>query len=252
MNTVTEAINALRNTAVAQTQPQARLTKQAYYASLRANPPVYVVPDRGVPAKTWQEHVADLMNVISAYRAKTPVYTPFPAGTKTLQARATEAEMASQALRDALAEAQITGYYKGKPTWEREYATKQLALAASRAAQPKTVSPKQQYESLIYNKLLAGQPLTDIEKVYLFGSRAELLPPETSPEEQDVARRGMERAIQYNTTVDTGTYMAILDSMPLAEAEVDFRSLPDTEAVKRGIDKNIIRRYLNDRNRLGR
>jgi len=139
VNTVTEAINALRNTVVVQAQPQARLTKQAYYASLRANPPVYVVPDRPrygeeVPTKTWQQNLADIMNVISAYRAQNPVYVPFEPGTKTLQARATEAEMASQALRDALAEAEVTGYYKGKPTWAREYAARQLALAAAKAA----------------------------------------------------------------------------------------------------------------------
>ncbi|MCS5696331.1 hypothetical protein NZJ93_09565 [Desulfofundulus thermocisternus] len=81
--------------------------------------------------------------------------SPWPAGTKTLKERELEASIASQALRDALAEAEVTGKYKGsptlaarqitaaitgydpvtgRPTWEREYGMGQLRLDAQRLA----------------------------------------------------------------------------------------------------------------------
>ncbi|MGB9904273.1 MAG: hypothetical protein ACPLQO_06350 [Desulfotomaculales bacterium] len=59
---------------------------------------------------------------------------PWPAGTKTLKERELEAALASQALRDALAEAEVTGTYKGQPTLDR--LVKEAALTGTYQGQP--------------------------------------------------------------------------------------------------------------------
>ena len=69
-----------------------------------------------------------------------------------------------------LSEAGVTGVYRGQPTfaaqqaaeaqrrWEQEFALEK---------QPEAVSAKEQYTNTLYNKLLGGQPLTDLEKAVL-------------------------------------------------------------------------------------
>lgn len=95
--------------------------------------PVYVVPDDQMPRygeeagpKMWQEQLGNLLGAIQSYRQQVPVYMPFKPRTPTLQKQAQDWARTVQ-------EAGLTGYYQGKPTWEREYAERQLALRQATA-----------------------------------------------------------------------------------------------------------------------
>ena len=86
-------INELIGLLTSMKQPQNELVNQALNASQRTNPPVYVVPDSRagrvrygdeVPNKTWQQNLGEVLGALRSYRAKKPVYMPFPAGTPTL------------------------------------------------------------------------------------------------------------------------------------------------------------------------
>jgi hypothetical protein len=105
--------------------------------------------------------------------------SPWPAGTKTLKERELEASITSQALRDALAEAEVTGTYKGsptlaarqitaaitgydpvtgRPTWEREYGMGQLGMDAQRLALQRELGHLPYQYATVDALLQASQP----------------------------------------------------------------------------------------------
>ena len=137
---------------------------------------VYVVPDdkmprygEEVPRKNWQENLQDILSSIQSHRAKTPVYMPFPAGTKTLQARATESQIASQTLRDALTkrqlEAELTGIdpETGQPTWQRQY--QMMALANRLSGGGGGYTPSQRIDDLFKVWQITGKAPTGLENL---------------------------------------------------------------------------------------
>lgn len=83
------------NTALGALKPN--LASQASQAASQSEPPIKVVPDgqmprygEEAPRKNWQQNVGDILGSLDVHRATHPVYSPFPAGTPTLQAKQLE------------------------------------------------------------------------------------------------------------------------------------------------------------------
>lgn len=163
VNAVASALKSILET---RNNPAANLAQVAYNASLRANPPIYVVPDRpqygAEPVKGPQQYLGEMLSSIEAYRAKNPVYMPFAPGTPTMGRRQFDAQEQARAFQEEVTQAGLTGTFRGQPTLE----ARQLALSAQRLAQqgsqqPQQLSPREAMELQAYQRYTQGQATED-------------------------------------------------------------------------------------------
>ena len=123
-----------------------RLAQTAYNASMRADPPIDVVPDGQMPKRPQygaetsvqqnvQKDLSGMLGSIQAQRAQNPVYMPFEPGTPTLASRQLSAQEKAQAFQNALAEAGITGSYQGQQTMDARRLAQTAAEAQARLQQ---------------------------------------------------------------------------------------------------------------------
>lgn len=110
------------------------------------NSPVYVVRDdlmprqnaagaaprygEEVPRQGWQAALDSLVRAVQMHQMNNPLYIPFKPGTPTLE------QQKFDWLRQAQ-EAELTGMYRGQPTWTRQYQAGQLDLERQRLQQQK-------------------------------------------------------------------------------------------------------------------
>lgn len=166
VNAVASALKSILET---RNNPAANLAQVAYNASLRANPPIYVVPDQpqrpqygAEPVKGPQQYLGEMLSSIEAYRAKNPVYMPFAPGTPTMGRRQFDAQEQARAFQEEVTQAGLTGTFRGQPTLE----ARQLALSAQRLAQqgsqqPQQLSPREAMELQAYQRYTQGQATED-------------------------------------------------------------------------------------------
>lgn len=110
-----------------------------------------------VPRRDWWDNLQEMITRQQMYRAANPVYIPFAPGTPTLQAR-------NAAIQNALAEAAITGIYKGQPTWERQYQSSLLKMRRQQQAAESQAQTAKQREA--ESKDLADGIIADMRAGY--------------------------------------------------------------------------------------
>ncbi len=163
VNAVASALKSILET---RNNPAANLAQVAYNASLRANPPIYVVPDKpqygAEPVKGPQQYLGEMLSSIEAYRAKNPVYIPFAPGTPTMGRRQFDAQEQARAFQEEVTQAGLTGTFRGQPTLE----ARQLALSAQRLAQqgsqqPQQFDPMGALKQQAYQRYMQGQATED-------------------------------------------------------------------------------------------
>ena len=163
VNAVASALKSILET---RNNPAANLAQVAYNASLRANPPIYVVPDRpqygAEPVKDPQQYLGEMLSSIEAHRMKNPVYMPFEPGTPTLAGKQFEAQQAAQDFSREVTEAELTGLYKGKPTLEAQ----RLAITAAKSGgsgggTERPLDPQKTLEQMAFERYVKGEATQD-------------------------------------------------------------------------------------------
>lgn len=166
VNAVASVLKSILET---RNNPASNLAQVAYNASLRANPPIYVVPDQpqrpqygAEPVKGLQQYLSEMLSSIEAHRAKTPVYIPFKPGTKTLAGKQFEAQQAAQDFNREVIEAELTGLYKGKPTLEAQ----RLAITAAKSGgsgggTQRQLDPRKILEQMAFERYIKGEATQD-------------------------------------------------------------------------------------------
>ena len=179
--------------------PAANLAEVAYNASLRANPPIYVVPDRpqygAEPVKGPQQYLGEMLSSIEAYRARNTGYVPsiplvpFAPGTKTMRAKELEAEQASKEAERELEVAKMMGVYKGKPTLDAQ----RLAITAAKSGgsgggTERPLDPRKTLEQMAFERYVKGEATQD-DLVLLGLMNRPNVPSTTKQEAQDEQTR---------------------------------------------------------------
>lgn len=163
VNAVASALKSILET---RNNPAANLAQVAYNASLRANPPIYVVPDRpqygAEPVKGPQQYLGEMLSSIEAHRMKNPVYMPFEPGTPTLAGKQFEAQQAAQDFSREVTEAELTGLYKGKPTLDAQ----RLAITAAKSGgsgggTERPLDPQKTLEQMAFERYVKGEATQD-------------------------------------------------------------------------------------------
>lgn len=143
--------------------PAANLAEVAYNASQRADPPIYVVPDR--PQYGAEVTLNSMINLIDEHRAKNPVYMPFEPGTKTMAGKQFDAQQAAQDFSREVTEAELTGLYKGKPTLEAQRlaitAAKSGGSGGSGGAIERPLDPQKALEQMAFERYVKGEATQD-------------------------------------------------------------------------------------------
>ncbi|MGB9805051.1 hypothetical protein, partial [Desulfofundulus sp.] len=81
-----------------------------------------------VPRQGWQAALDSLVRAVQMHQMNNPLYIPFKPGTPTVEQQKVDWLKQKE-------KAGLTGYYQGKPTWEREYYTRQQNLERQKLQQ---------------------------------------------------------------------------------------------------------------------
>lgn len=181
------AANALNSLLEQRKNPAASLAEVAYNASQRAEPPIYVVPDR--PQYGAEVTLNSMINLIDEHRAKNPVYMPFEPGTKTMAGKQFDAQQAAQDFSREVTEAELTGLYKGKPTLDAQ----RLAITAAKSGgsgggTERLLDPRKILEQMAFERYVKGEATQD-DLVLLGLMNRPNVPSTTKQEAQDEQTR---------------------------------------------------------------